>query len=301
MLLRKRIKGEIMANRTAVEALLRERKLDRTLTSAAVAPVAAAPVGVAALDAVLNGGVPRGQVSEIVGPVSAGRTSLACQMLAAAAARHEPVALIDTFDRFDPETAATLGLDLSQLLWVRGQAVSKTAGAIDPAWMPGVRAVSGPGTLLERTIDRALKALNLVVQSGVCTIVVLDLADVPAAGVSRIPASTWLRVQRIIEGSEMAVVLLGCTPISRSPGGWTIQTATGSRQPAAGELPAANDRLPAANGQSPTATWRGSHDRSRRLAGLSSFIRATSPRRSTTGQCALVFGTRLIDERTLAP
>ena len=31
----------------------------------------------------------------------------------------------------------------------------KRSGAIDPAWLPGVRAVNGPGTFIERVIDRA--------------------------------------------------------------------------------------------------------------------------------------------------
>ena len=109
----------------------------------------------------LGGGLPRGHVSELTGPPSSGRTSLAWTWLGAATRRGEAVALIDTFDRFDPLTATRCGLDLSRLLWVRGQAVTKTAGAIDPAWLPGARAVDGPGTLLERTIDRAIKALNL--------------------------------------------------------------------------------------------------------------------------------------------
>jgi acetyltransferase-like isoleucine patch superfamily enzyme len=71
------------------------------------------------------------------------------EALAAATARGEWTALVDTFDRFDPEAGAAAGIALPQLLWVRGQALSKTASAVDPAWVPGVRGVSGPGTLLE--------------------------------------------------------------------------------------------------------------------------------------------------------
>jgi len=85
------------------------------------------------------------------------------------------------------------GIALSKLLWVRGQAISKTSGAIDPAWLPGVRAVNGPGTFVERVIDRAIKALNLVVQSGVCTLVVLDLIELPATALRRLPAATGFR------------------------------------------------------------------------------------------------------------
>ena len=52
----------------------------------------------------LAGGLPRGQVSEVVGPASSGRTSVAWAALAAASRRGESIALIDTCDRFDPPT-----------------------------------------------------------------------------------------------------------------------------------------------------------------------------------------------------
>src|SRR5687767_7862575 len=88
-----------MAVRAAVEALLRERKLDRTLTSTLperLGEDAVAPLDTDALDRALAGGVPRGQVSEVVGPASSGRTSVAWAALAAATRRGESVALIDT-------------------------------------------------------------------------------------------------------------------------------------------------------------------------------------------------------------
>ena len=129
------------------------------------------------------------------------------------------MALIDTFDRFDAERAAEAGMVLSRLLWVRGQALSKTSVAIDPAWIPGERSVQGPGTLLERTIDRAIKAINLVAQSGVCTMVVLDLIDVPGTTLARVPRSTWLRLQRVVEGTEVALLLMAAAPVARSAGG----------------------------------------------------------------------------------
>ena len=255
------------------EALLRERKLDRTLTTALPSrreTEAVAPFGLPDLDARLLGGLPRGQMSELYGPVSSGRTSLAWTWLAAATARGESAALIDTFDRFDPASATTCGMELSRLLWVRGQAITKTTGAIDPAWLPGARAVEGPGTMLERTIDRSLKALNLVLQSGVCTAVVFDCADVPLAGLRRVPLTTWLRLQRVVEGTDTACLVVGPIPIARSTGGVTITTGidlTGSRQPGTGHQ----------------ARWIGFHDRSRRLAGLSVHARLSSPRRTVQG------------------
>jgi hypothetical protein len=258
-----------MAVRATVEALLRERKLDRTLTSTIperLGEDAVAPLDVDALDRGLAGGLPRGQVSEVVGPASSGRTGLVWAALAAATRRGETVALIDTFDRFDPPTAAACGIVLPRLLWVRGQAVSKTAVAIDPAWLPGVRAVNGPGTFVERVIDRAIKSLNLVVQSGVCTLVAIDLIDVPAQALRRLPASTWFRIERAIEGSDTAVVILAAQPVARSSGGRSIvmgseiPTSNSSRQ----ELPSRQEA------PSRQVRWKGDHDRTRRLGGVRS-------------------------------
>lgn len=255
-----------MPARAAVEALLRERKLDRTLTSSLPerpADDAVAALGTDALDRALSGGLARGHVSEVVGPASSGRTSLAWAALAAATLRGESVALIDTFDRFDPPTAHACGLDLSRLLWVRGQALSKTTGAIDPAWLPGVRAVNGPGTLLERVIDRAIKAVNLVVQSGVCTLVAIDLIDVPATALRRLPASTWFRIERAIEGSDTAVLILAAQPVARSAGGRSIQLA--------------EHRV----------TWNGGHERTRRVAGVSTRASVAAARWAHSAQVDL--------------
>ena len=251
-----------MAGRAAVEALLREKKLDRTLTSALperLGEEAVAPLDSAALDRGLAGGLPRGQVSEVVGPASSGRTSVAWAALAAASRRGESIALIDTFDRFDPPTAQACGIDLSRLLWVRGQAISKTtsvnnAVAIDPAWLPSVRAVNGPGTFIERVIDRAIKALNLVVQSGVCTLVVIDLIDVPAAALRRLPAATWFRIERAIEGRDTAVVILSAAPLARSTGGRSIVL---------GDIPIPDKNASPDRRQSPGVLWKGDHDRAR--------------------------------------
>jgi recombination protein RecA len=262
-----------MAARATVEALLRDRKLDRTLTSSlpeCPGEDAVSPFGVEAIDRGLAGGLPRGHVSEVVGPASSGRTSLAWAAMAAATRRGEYVALVDTFDRFDPPTAAACGIDLTRLLWVRGQAVSKTSGAVDPAWLPGVRAVGGPGTFVERVIDRALKSLNLVVQSGVCTLVVIDLVDVPAIALRRLPAATWFRIERAIEGSDTAVLILAAIPVARSSGGKSI--VLGSESPTSSALPTSS--------ASRQVLWKGDHDRTRRLGGVRTSAAISAARSS---------------------
>src|SRR3954471_21011772 len=186
-----------MAARAELESLLRARKLDVTLTSAAPwsrSRADPAPTGIAGLDEALGGGLPRGHLSEVIGPRSAGRTTVACGILAAAAARGEAVALIDTCDRFDPASAEAAGLDLAELLWVRDTG--------DAA--------------------RALKGMNLVLQAGGFGVVAFDVADVPAPALRQFPYTTWMRIARVIEGGQTAAVLVAADHLARSPGGVTI-------------------------------------------------------------------------------
>lgn len=240
-----------------LESALRERKLDRTLTTALpplerTDPSAVVGTGVDGLDAVLHGGLPRGQLSEIAGPRSAGRTTLLFQMLAAATRRGEIAAVVDTFDRLDVASAMAAGIDLDRLLWIRGDASTHTGGSGRAA-----------GDLRDRTLDRAVKALNLVLQAGGFGLVAIDLADVPIVALKRLPLTTWLRVQRTIEGSDTACVLVVPEPLARSAGGLTLTLAA-------------------------RTSWAGTADRSRRLGGLEMSARIVSPRRRVDGEVAIV-------------
>jgi len=279
--------------RAAVESLLRDRKLDRTLTTAypleATAP--GVPFQVQALDTYLQGGLPAGQLSEVVGPASSGRTSLVWQWMAAATRRGDTVALIDTFDRFDPASAEACGIVLERVLWVRGQAISKTAGAVDPVWLPGVRTVEGPGTMVERTLDRALKALNLVLQSGVCPAVVIDMADVPSAALRRIPYTTWLRLQRVLEGSDTTCVLLAPEPLARSAGGVTLTLQAPEGAPTVPAPVRAAART--VDTVTTRVAWQGTSPRARRFDGLRFEARVASSRRQMAGRVPLASTPRL--------
>ena len=134
--------------RPALEALLRERQLDRTLTTA-LPPLdphddrAVASTRCTGLDRQLGGGFPRGQLSELIGQRSAGRTTLLLHTLAAATARGELVALVDALDMFDVASAVAAGVDLDRLLWVRGHVVSH----------PGLC-----GDTNQRALEQALRA-----------------------------------------------------------------------------------------------------------------------------------------------
>jgi hypothetical protein len=113
--------------------------------------------------------------------------------------------------------------------------------------------------LPERTVDRGLKALNLVLQAGGFGIVAIDLADVPMVALRRLPFTTWLRLQRTVEGSDTACVLITPEPLARSAGGLTLSLAGRTR-------------------------WDGASDRSRRVAGLDMTARIVSPRRRVDGE-----------------
>jgi hypothetical protein len=231
-----------MANQAlaTLETALRAKKLDRTLTTALPSlgrdiAAATASTGAAPLDAVLRGGFPRGELSEIAGPATSGRTSLALQTLAAATQRGELAAWVDTCDRLDVASAVAAGIDLDRLLWIRGSD-------------------SGP----DRAIDRALKALNLVLQAGGFGCVMLDLADAPLLALRRLPFTTWLRIQRVVEGRDTACVLLTPQPLARSAGGLTLSLTARAR-------------------------WAGDADRNRHLIGADIAARVVSPRRRVDG------------------
>ena len=184
--------------RAALEALLRDHKLDVTLTSSApwteVPPDRLAATGHGDLDGALGGGLRRGHVSEIVGAASSGRTTLVMSALAAATARGEVAAIVDVCDTFDASSAEAHGVDLTRVLWVRETG--------DPV--------------------RALKAFSLVLQAGNFGLVIFDLADVAASVVRRFPFTTWMRVARTIEGSDTVALLVASERTARSPLGVTV-------------------------------------------------------------------------------
>jgi recombination protein RecA len=80
-------------------------------------PVAA--TGVAEIDELLDGGLPLGAITEMVGPESSGRTSVVLSFLAGMTQAARVCAWVDVSDMFHPESAAASGVDLSRLLWIR--------------------------------------------------------------------------------------------------------------------------------------------------------------------------------------
>lgn len=135
-------------------------------------PPARLPTGLEGLDRLLGGGFPRGRLSEIAGRPSSGRTALALAVLATATRGGETVAVVDAADAFEPGSAATAGVELTRVLWVRP---------------PGVREAL-------RSAERLLEARGLA-------LVLLDL-DQP------LRASSCLRLSRRAAASGTALLRL---------------------------------------------------------------------------------------------
>jgi recombination protein RecA len=75
------------------------------------------PTGFPPLDQALGiGGLPKGKISELVGPATSGKTTLALKFLAQAQAGGGQVGYIDQARYFDPDYAHRCDLDLSRLL-----------------------------------------------------------------------------------------------------------------------------------------------------------------------------------------
>ena len=85
--------------------------------SAGLPPVAAIPTGSLALDLALGiGGIPKGRITEIFGPESSGKTTLAQHIIAEAQRRGGLVAYIDAEHAMDPSYAANCGVKVDELL-----------------------------------------------------------------------------------------------------------------------------------------------------------------------------------------
>lgn len=104
--------------RLQIEAEL-ARRIPAALTLAPkfIRPVM--PTGVSEVDALLEGGLPVGAITEIVGPESSGRTATALSLLRHLTHAGRVCAWVDVSDTLSSESAAAAGIDLTRLLWVR--------------------------------------------------------------------------------------------------------------------------------------------------------------------------------------
>lgn len=136
------------------------------------------PTGLPQIDNILNGGLPRSAMTELVSPrLSSGSALLSFALLCQAHETEQWVALVDGRDTFDP---APIGEEpFPRFLWVRC-----------------------------RNTVQALQASDLLLRDGNLALVILDLRMNPAAELRKVSSATWHRFQRLLEPGSTALFVI---------------------------------------------------------------------------------------------
>lgn len=141
------------------------------------------PTGLAQIDDLLNGGLPRSATTELTCPKpSSGSALLAFALLRRAHECRQWVALVDGMDSFDP---ARMGEEpFPRFLWVRC-----------------------------RNTTQALQASDLLLRDGNLALVILDLRMNAAAELPKVSSATWHRFQRLLEPNSTALFVITPRPL----------------------------------------------------------------------------------------
>ena len=136
------------------------------------------PTGLPAIDGAMGGGLPKSAITELSSPNPSAGSALFLHVLLRTACRDGFfLALADGRDSFDPQTAGNEAL--RHLLWVRcGQA------------------------------SQAVQAADFLLRDGNFPLVVLDLVLNAADELRKIPQTHWYRLQRLVEGTPTAFLVL---------------------------------------------------------------------------------------------
>ena len=152
------------------------------------------PTGSLSLDIALGGaGIPRGRVSELFGPESSGKTTLALHIIANAQQARGVAAFIDAEHALDPTWAKRLGVDVSSLL------------------------ISQPDTG-----EQALEIADMLIQSNSVDVIVVDsvaaltpkaeiegeMGDTHVGRQARLMSQAMRKLAAIINRSKTALVFI---------------------------------------------------------------------------------------------
>ncbi len=161
------------AQLAALRQLLAERFPSATRPAGRVLPT-----GLPAWDEAAGGGLPLGALTEVVCTApSCGGHLLLGHLLEVTRTRRLRLALVDTTDNFDPPSFPPD--HLAHLVWIRG---------------------SGD-------VPAALSATDLLARDANLGLVFLDLRHAPLAALRRTPSTLWYRLQRAVEGTDLALVI----------------------------------------------------------------------------------------------
>jgi hypothetical protein len=160
--------------------------------------------GLSFLDQAIGGGLPKGAITELISSqISAGSASLIHALLETANRDCYFIALIDGQDSFDPSPFGGPGnARLPNLLWVRCTKVLE-----------------------------AIKATDLLLRDGNFPLVIVDLVLNSLQELRKIPQSSWYRLQRLVEASPTACLVMSRHSMVTSAqlkivleNSWTLET-----------------------------------------------------------------------------
>ncbi len=133
-----------------------------------------------------------GEITEIVGELSSGRTSLLSAALRRATRAGAAAALVDVDDVFDAVGAAVAGVDLGRVLWVR----------------------------CGRRRDLALRAVDLLVRCPGFAVVGLDLGELAP----RLSLAAAFRLRLAVRRSRVALLVLASRRIAGASATLAVET-----------------------------------------------------------------------------
>jgi hypothetical protein len=204
------------ALRIQIEHVL-ERRFPAALTPVPHTIRETAPTGIDEVDLLLGGGLPVGAISEVAGPESSGRTSLALSFVAGRTREGLACAWVDAGDALDAESAAASGVNLKQLLWVRCRSEGPIARGQDRAKLSSAK----PWPRL----DQALRATDLLLQAGGFAALVLDLGGTAPEHGLRIPLATWFRFRQAAGRTRCSLLVLAQVPLAQSSAAVVLECA----------------------------------------------------------------------------
>jgi hypothetical protein len=141
----------------------------------------------------MNSGHPRGgEIIEVVGHLSSGRTSVSITWLRDATRRGATGAIVDTDDVFDAASAVRAGVDLRRVLWVRCR---------------GRR-------------DAALAATDVLVRSPGFALILLDTGETAP----RLTLAAAFRLKLAVRRADTALVIIGRRRIAGASATAAIET-----------------------------------------------------------------------------
>jgi len=196
-----------------LQSLLRKQGLGSVLPKPTVEGEPPLSTGLPDLDKLLGGGLPRGEITECLGDLSSGCTTVVLTALAQATANDELAAYIDATDSLDPVSAAKAGVKLDRVLWVRC--------AEDVHKEQSFRQARG-FRRKEAQVDKAWKAANLIAAARGFGLIVIDLHGLPPRRLRQWQRYPWTRLRRTVAESPTTILTLASEHVTASVASRTL-------------------------------------------------------------------------------